>query len=52
VVAIPRSSKVEHLSQNIEVFDFELSDDEMQQILAMGSADGRLTKLMFAPDWD
>jgi diketogulonate reductase-like aldo/keto reductase len=52
VVAIPRTSKVERLSQNIDVFDFELSDDEMRQIFAMGSAKGRLTNLMFAPDWD
>jgi diketogulonate reductase-like aldo/keto reductase len=52
VVAIPRTSKIERLSQNIDVFDFELSDDEMQQIFVMGSAEGRLTKLMFAPDWD
>jgi diketogulonate reductase-like aldo/keto reductase len=52
VVAIPRSSKIERMSQNIDVFDFELSEDEMQRIFAMGSAKGRLTNIMFAPDWD
>src|SRR4030088_1381237 len=32
VSAIPRTSKIERLSENIEVFDFALSDDEVQQI--------------------
>ena len=52
VVAIPRTSKIERLSENIEIFDFELSDDEMQQISGMGSAKGRLTDFGFAPKWD
>ena len=40
VAAIPRTSrKVERLSENIEVFDFELSDDEMRQVSAMSSAE-------------
>lgn len=52
VAAIPRTSKIERLSENIEIFDFVLSDDEMQQISAMGNADGRLTDYAFAPKWD
>jgi diketogulonate reductase-like aldo/keto reductase len=52
VAAIPRTSRIERLSENIEIFDFTLSDDEMQQISAMGSAKGRLTDFGFAPDWD
>jgi diketogulonate reductase-like aldo/keto reductase len=51
-VAIPRTSKIERLSENIDVFDFVLSDDEMAQISTMGSADGRLTDFGFAPKWD
>jgi diketogulonate reductase-like aldo/keto reductase len=51
-VAIPRTSKIERLSENIEIFDFELSDDEMGRISAMGSASGRLTDSAFAPKWD
>ena len=51
-VAIPRTSKVERLSENIAVFDFELSAAEMAQISAMGSAAGRLTDFGFAPKWD
>jgi 2,5-diketo-D-gluconate reductase B len=52
VAAIPRTSKLERLSENIDVFDFKLSDEEMSQISAMGSAGGRLTDYGFAPKWD
>jgi diketogulonate reductase-like aldo/keto reductase len=52
VSAIPRTSKIERLSENIEVFDFELSKQEMRQISRMGSAKGRLTDYGFAPKWD
>ena len=52
VAAIPRTSKIERLSENIEIFDFVLSDDEMRQISAIGSAKGRLTDYAFAPKWD
>jgi 2,5-diketo-D-gluconate reductase B len=52
IVAIPRTSRIERLSENIAVFDFELSDDEMRQIFRMASAKGRLTDFGFAPKWD
>jgi diketogulonate reductase-like aldo/keto reductase len=52
VVAIPRTSKVERLSQNIDVFDFVLSDEDMAEISALASADGRLTDFGLAPKWD
>src|SRR5215813_9152415 len=32
VCAIPRTSKIERLSENIEIFDFSLSDDEMAEV--------------------
>jgi diketogulonate reductase-like aldo/keto reductase len=52
VSAIPRTSKIERLSENINIFDFELSDAEMRQIFQMRSAKGRLTDYGFAPKWD
>jgi diketogulonate reductase-like aldo/keto reductase len=52
VAAIPRTSRIERLSENIEVFDFALTDYEMARISAMGSAKGRLTDFGFAPKWD
>lgn len=32
ISAIPKASKREHQKQNIEIFDFELDDDEMERI--------------------
>ena len=52
VVAIPRTSKIERLSENLDVFDFELSEQDMTDIFAMGSAGGRMTDFAFAPKWD
>jgi 2,5-diketo-D-gluconate reductase B len=52
VSAIPRTSRLERLSENIDVFDFELSDEEMSQISAMGSVGGGFTDFGFAPKWD
>jgi len=51
-VVIPRTSRVERLSENMNIFDFALSDDEMAEIFQMGSPDGRLTNFAFAPKWD
>jgi 2,5-diketo-D-gluconate reductase B len=52
VSAIPRTSRIERLSENIDIFDFALSLEEMLQISQMGSAQGRLTDYGFAPKWD
>jgi 2,5-diketo-D-gluconate reductase B len=52
VSAIPRTSRLERLSENLEIFDFELSEEEMRRISAMGGSHGRLTDYGFAPKWD
>jgi 2,5-diketo-D-gluconate reductase B len=52
VSAIPRTSRIERLSENIDIFDFALSDDEMREISQLASAKGRLTDFGFAPKWD
>ena len=52
VVAIPRTSKVERLSENIDIFDFSLTDAEMDEIFGMGTSQGRITDFGFAPKWD
>src|SRR6201996_7177222 len=52
VSAIPRTSRIERLSENLDIFDFQLSDEEMALISSMGSARGRLTDFGFAPKWD
>lgn len=35
IITIPKSVRRERMEQNIDVFDFELGDDEMQQIRAL-----------------
>jgi 2,5-diketo-D-gluconate reductase B len=52
VAAIPRTSRIERLSENIDIFDFALSDEEMEEISGMASPKGRLTDYGFAPKWD
>ena len=48
VAAIPRTSRIERLSENIDIFDFVLSEEEMRQISPLGSAKVRLTDFGFA----
>ena len=35
VIVIPRSSKPEHIKENFEIFDFALTDHEMEQLSAL-----------------
>src|ERR1700753_2955906 len=41
VCAIPRTSRIERLSENIDIFDFSLSDEEMGRVSGVGKAEGR-----------
>jgi 2,5-diketo-D-gluconate reductase B len=54
VGAIPRTSKVERLAENIAVFDFELTSAEMREIGALADRDGRLVDYAYSgsPKWD
>ncbi|MGK7370700.1 MAG: aldo/keto reductase [Candidatus Halalkalibacterium sp. M3_1C_030] len=51
VVAIPKASTREHLQDNIDIFDFELSDEEFNRIDQLEKAE-RLVNPSFAPNWD
>lgn len=42
VAAIPRSSNPQRIAENINVFDFTLTDHEMKQIAALKKPDGRI----------
>jgi diketogulonate reductase-like aldo/keto reductase len=52
VVAIPKTAQVERLKQNLDIFDFSLSDTEMDRISALARPDGRVVRPPFAPQWD
>jgi 2,5-diketo-D-gluconate reductase B len=54
IVVIPRTSKVERLSENAAIFDFALSEREMAEISRLAHRDGRLINWAFSgqPKWD
>ncbi|MDX5438022.1 MAG: aldo/keto reductase, partial [Pontibacter sp.] len=52
VLAIPRSSKESHMKSNFDIFDFELTQEEMQQIDSLKQENRRLISPPWAPDWD
>jgi len=52
IAVIPRTSKVERLAENIDLFDFELSDSEMTQIAELAHPDGRIVDWAWSPQWD
>jgi len=50
--AIPRTSKVERLAENIDIFDFALSLDEMEEIAGLAQAGRRMVDWEWSPKWD
>jgi diketogulonate reductase-like aldo/keto reductase len=53
-VVIPRTSRVERLSENLALFDFALSDAEMAEIGRLAHRDGRIVDYAYSgsPKWD
>jgi 2,5-diketo-D-gluconate reductase B len=49
--AIPKATSEKHQKANLEIFDFELSDDEMEEISGL-ARDDRKVDPGFSPDWD
>jgi 2,5-diketo-D-gluconate reductase B len=54
IVVIPRTSKLERLTENAAIFDFALSETEMAEIAALASRDGRLVDWAYSgrSKWD
>ena len=52
IVVIPRTSKVERLEENIALFDFALSDEEMAQIATLAQRQNRIVDWSWSPKWD
>ncbi len=54
IVVIPRTSKLERLSENAALFDFTLGEEEMAEIAALASRDGRVVDWSYSGrmEWD
>lgn len=52
VMAIPKSGSPKNAAANFNIFDFELSDEDMAAIFALANPEGRLIDPSFAPKWD
>ena len=52
IAAIPRSSNPGRIAENLDVFDFRLTADEMDRIAALKRPNGRVANPAFAPQWD
>ncbi|MGH6790283.1 MAG: aldo/keto reductase [Pseudolabrys sp.] len=52
LISIPRSSSREHLKQNIEIFDFKLTDAEMAELKKLNATNMRVVNPPHAPVWD
>jgi len=50
-IVIPRTSKIERLSENLDVFGFTLDDAEMDEIRKLAGPGGRIVD-MGASEWD
>jgi len=51
VTAIPKATSREHLSANLAVFDFVLTDEERERINALARPGGRIIDPDWSPDW-
>lgn len=51
VVAIPKATSRDHLAENFDVFDFELSDEHFEEIDNLNKST-RIVNPSFAPNWD
>jgi 2,5-diketo-D-gluconate reductase B len=53
IIPIPRSSNPKRMAENLAVFDFALTDEEMKRISALKRPDGRIADPVGrAPAWD
>ena len=53
VIAIPKTSKESRAAENLDIFDFALTEDEMARIHALARPDGRLGDWLDAAfEWD
>ncbi|MGV1907885.1 aldo/keto reductase [Agrobacterium cavarae] len=53
VIALSKTATESRLPENFDIFDFDLSDEEMKAIFALAKTDGRIVNPgHLAPEWD
>src|SRR5262245_48166103 len=54
IAVIPRTTRLERLSENLAIFDFELARAEMAEIARLAHRDGRIVDYAYSgsPQWD
>lgn len=52
VAVIPKAASENHIEANFDIFDFELTNEEMDKISSLAREDGRKVDPDFAPEWD
>jgi len=53
VIALSKTATESRLPENFDIFDFDLSDEEMKAIFALAKKDGRIVNPgHLAPEWD
>jgi len=52
IAVIPRTSRIERLGENISIFDFALSENEMADIRGIARRGGRIVDWTWSPNWD
>src|SRR5262249_53539775 len=52
IMPIPRTSKPARLQENLAVFDFALSDQDMAELSKLARPDARVVSPPHAPKWD
>ncbi|WP_187262151.1 aldo/keto reductase [Pontibacter beigongshangensis] len=52
VLALPRTSNEANLKSNFQIFDFELTTDDMAQVDKLKEQNRRVVTPDFAPEWD
>lgn len=52
VVPIPRTATPEHMKQNMDVFDFSLTADEIAELKKLNATNMRVVSPAHAPKWD
>jgi diketogulonate reductase-like aldo/keto reductase len=50
-IAIPKSENPQRIAENIDIFDFELSADEMGRISGLARKNGRMVHGSYPSDW-